>query len=78
MTSPVIQKEDNSQKIAMTAPVIMEGQDKKSNGPWTMTFTMPSKYTLKTLPEPIDKRVKLGRVESRLVAAFKFSGFWSR
>ena len=78
MTSSVVQKEDNSQKIAMTAPVVMKGHDKNSNGPWTMTFTMPSKYNLETLPEPIDKRVKLGRVEARLVAAFKFSGFWSR
>jgi hypothetical protein len=78
MTSPVVQKEVENEKISMTAPVIIEGKDKNSNGPWSMTFTMPSKYTLETLPAPIDKRVKLERVESHLVAAFKFSGFWNR
>ena len=57
----------------MTAPVVMSSQDQV----WTMTFAMPSKYSLKTLPVPEDKRVLLEKVPSQLIAAHVFSGFWS-
>jgi len=73
MTAPVVQT-SKSEKIAMTAPVVMSpGNDKE----WTMTFTMPSKYTLETLPVPTDKRVQIERSEERSVAAVTFTGLWS-
>lgn len=73
MTAPVTQRAD-SVKIAMTAPV---GQEKK-NGRWRVTFLMPSEYTLETLPQPLDERVRLTQDSGRLMAAIKYSGRWSK
>jgi hypothetical protein len=61
MTAPVAQ-ERAGQKIAMTAPVTQTQQD----GAWVVRFTMPSAYSLETLPEPNDPRVHL-RVRGRSV-----------
>ncbi len=72
MTAPVGQ-EAGSEKIAMTAPV---KQEKKDNQ-WRITFLMPAEYTLETLPEPNDTRVKLAQEPGRLMAAVKYSGTWS-
>jgi hypothetical protein len=73
MTAPVVQKSE-SEKISMTAPVVISPNENKT---WTMTFSMPSKFTLETLPVPTDERVKIEKVEGKLVAALTFSGFWS-
>jgi hypothetical protein len=73
MTAPVLQ-EAGSEKIAMTAPV---SQEKKDNQ-WRITFLMPAEYTLETLPEPLDERVKLAKVPGRLVVAVRYSGTWSK
>jgi hypothetical protein len=73
MTAPISQ-EEGYEEIAMTAPV----NQQREAGKWRVTFMMPSEYTLETLPEPLDERVKLKKVESRLVAAFRYSGTWSR
>lgn len=70
MTTPVVQ-EATSDKIAMTVPVTVERQ----NMSMTMSFYMPSKFSLNTLPEPIDKRIKLTSIPSRRFAAIRFSGF---
>jgi hypothetical protein len=73
MTAPVVQKAE-SEKIAMTAPVVIKPSAPQS---WTMTFSMPSSFTLDSLPTPTDPRVVLEKVEARHVAALTFSGFWS-
>jgi effector-binding domain-containing protein len=73
MTAPVSQ-EAQSEKIAMTAPV---GQE-KSGDRWRITFVMPAKYTLDTLPEPLDSRIKITQEPARLMAAVRYSGTWSR
>ena len=59
-------------KIAMTAPV---GAEKSTDG-WTVTFTMPSSFTLASLPVPNDARVRLREIPARRVAAARFSGTW--
>lgn len=69
MTAPVAQ-EPTSEKIAMTAPVI-QTQDA---GTWTVRFTMPSAYTLETLPEPNDPKVQLRRLPPERFAVLRFSG----
>ncbi len=73
MTAPVGQ-EVKSEKIAMTAPVKQE----KKGTQWRITFLMPAAYTLETLPEPQDARVKLALEPGRLMAAVKYSGTWSK
>lgn len=72
MTAPVGQ-ETGSEKIAMTAPVSQEKKDTQ----WRVMFVMPAEYTLETLPEPTDERVKLAEEPGRLIAAVKYSGTWS-
>ena len=72
MTAPV-GRESGSQKIAMTAPVSQEKKDRQ----WRITFLMPGEYSLETLPEPLDERVKLKKEPGRLMAAVRYSGTWS-
>ena len=73
MTAPVSQ-EASSEKIPMTAPVNQE----QVGGKWRITFLMPPQYTLETLPEPLDPRVRLTKVPGLLMAALSYSGTWSR
>lgn len=72
MTAPVNQ-EFESEKIEMTAPVSQENVD----GKWRITFLMPSRYSLETLPEPLDSRIRLKEEPERVVAAIRYSGTWS-
>ena len=74
MTAPVIMDDQNksdNEKIAMTAPVLLnESKDQV----WTMSFSMPSKYTMETLPKPLDPNVKLVEVSKKKVAVIRYSG----
>jgi hypothetical protein len=60
--------EENMQ-ISMTAPVRMSDAD------GTMSFVMPSKFTMETLPDPKSKRVKLHTSDPEYVAVVSFSGW---
>ncbi len=73
MTAPVNQK-SSSEKIAMTAPV----NQQQSEGNYIVSFLMPSKYTMETLPEPLDSSVRLRQIPARKVAVIRYSGSWSR
>lgn len=70
MTAPVT-VEARPGKIAMTAPVTTEA----AGGQWRMHFVMPAQYTMATLPQPKDDRVKLREVPSKRMAVLRFSGF---
>jgi hypothetical protein len=70
MTAPVVQSRAAGESIAMTAPVLQSGHD----GAWVVRFTMPSSYTLATLPQPNDPRVRLTPVPAGRVAVVRFSG----
>ncbi len=72
MTAPVNQKR-RSEKIAMTAPV----NQQQSEGNYVVSFLMPSKYTIQTLPEPLDSSVRLRLIPARKIAAIRYSGSWS-
>jgi hypothetical protein len=65
--------QSSSEKIAMTAPVTQS----KAGQSFIVQFTMPKKYTLKTLPSPTDSRVHLRQIEPRLMAVLSYSGSWS-
>jgi hypothetical protein len=66
MTMPV-----NTEKIEMTMPV--NTKEEADSAIYNVSFVMPSKYTLETLPEPNDKRVKLREVPAHKVAVRRFS-----
>ncbi len=70
MTAPVI-LEPSSQKIAMTAPVVVESKYNR----WRVHFVMPAGYTLNSLPIPNDSRVSLREIAEQKTAVVVFSGF---
>ena len=69
MTAPVAQA-PTSEKIAMTAPVTQI----RSAGEWVVRFTMPSAYSMDTLPEPNDPKVHLRVLPPTRFAVLQFSG----
>ena len=75
MTAPVTQQRENdkSQKITMTAPVTQEAGEKSNE--WNVRFVMPSTYTLETLPQPNDKRIKILEIPAFKAVVIRFSGF---
>ncbi len=70
MTAPVTE-EKVSEKIDMTAPVASE---EVKGHIYRISFTMPSKYTLESLPEPDDKRITFKEVKNNRTAVISFSG----
>jgi hypothetical protein len=75
MTVPVTEEIDRrgNEKIAMTVPVT---EQVASDG-MRMRFFMPSKYTMESLPEPLDGRIKFVEVPPQRFAVIRFSGFAS-
>lgn len=81
----------SNDKISMTAPVIQEKTENKSEkiamttpvvqektgDSWKVRFIMPSEYTLETLPKPNNKEVKVYKDAPKKYAVIRFSGFWS-
>lgn len=61
------------QKIAMTAPVIMNMSDTEAS----MSFVMPSQYQLSDLPSPNSPAVSLVSQDSMKLAVLRFGGFSS-
>jgi len=39
---------------------------------------MPAKYTMQTLPEPLDPSVTLREIPARKMASVRYSGTWSQ
>jgi hypothetical protein len=71
MTAPVAQEKEG-EKIPMTAPVNQEQRGDR----WSITFLMPSHYSMESVPVPVDERVLLRAVPERLMAAITYSGTW--
>jgi hypothetical protein len=73
MTTPVTEQAAKSKKIEMTAPVTSAklGESKK----YLISFTMPAKYTLESLPEPMNKSITIYKVSAHKAAVLKFSGY---
>ena len=72
MTAPVSQQRAG-EKIAMTAPVAQEPLGDR----WVVSFMMPSRYDLASLPEPLDTEVLLREIPARRMAVVRYSGNWS-
>jgi len=68
MTSPVFTEGEN---IGMTSPVFTDIQKEK----WTITFVMPERYTIETLPKPSNESIVIREVEPKVMATIRFNGF---
>ncbi len=64
---------EGKQKIAMTSPVYMDINDTASS----MSFVMPTQFTIENLPKPDDDRVNLKKIPDQYVAAIRFGGYAS-
>jgi hypothetical protein len=65
-----ISSQKKPEMIAMTTPVGLEARA----GKYVVTFSMPSSYTLTTLPVPNDKTVVIKSLPERTCAVIEFSG----
>lgn len=70
MTTPVTSQE--SEPIAMTVPVQTTEENEKR---YTIAFVMPSKYTLDTLPTPLNAQVLIKELPAKTYAILTFSGY---
>ena len=68
INGPITQQEGI--KIAMTAPV----QQEKTDAEWAISFIMPSKFSIDTIPNPINDRIKIIQIPSKRYAVITFSG----
>jgi hypothetical protein len=75
MTTPVVVEglTPKSEKIAMTSPVTVES----NAGQRTISFVMPSEYTLESLPKPLNPKVQLRQIPAVKRAVIGFTGFYN-
>jgi len=71
MTAPVMQTA-KSEPISMAAPVVMQEASPQA---WMMSFVIPSKYTLKNVPKPLDSRIQLREMPDEILAVTRYT--WS-
>ncbi|WP_295406811.1 heme-binding protein [uncultured Thiocystis sp.] len=82
MTAPVNQRPASGAepgtgtRIEMTAPVTQRSTDPARNA-YVISFLMPARFTLATLPRPKDSRVMLREEPARLMAVLRYSGSWA-
>jgi hypothetical protein len=74
MTAPVASQQLSSEKIAMTAPV---SSSQTKTGQYSVSFTMPSSYSLSSLPKPNSSKVIIASREPYQAVVIKFSGYTS-
>ncbi len=81
MTAPVSQRpgeardQDGGTRIEMTAPVTQRAANART-GTFVVSFVLPARFNLDTVPRPNDARVGLRETPGRLVAALRYSGGW--
>jgi hypothetical protein len=65
----------DSQKIAMTAPVIAAQKDSSGDpNEWFVSFVMPSGSVFGRLPHPNDPKVKIRELDAEFCVALSFRG----
>jgi len=72
MTAPVTQTPVPA-RLEMTAPVTQSATD----AGFAIQFKMPASYTLESLPEPLDARIKFKQLPGGRYAVIRYSGTWS-
>jgi len=73
MTAPVTQVAAGT-SIAMTAPVTQVGDGES----YRVAFLMPAGYTAASLPVPLDPSIAIREIPARTLAAWRYSGRWTR
>ena len=73
MTAPVTEQDKGqSEKIAMTAPVTSR---LSGEGVHLVSFVMPSKYPIDSLPAPDSEEIRFRQVEAHKAAVVRFRGY---
>ena len=62
---------DKNEQIGMTSPVNLRLSSKNKE----MMFLMPERYQIESLPTPNSKEIDIIKMDSRIVAAIRFSGY---
>ena len=65
------------QKMQMTAPVVSDAP-RASKDAFTYAFVMESRYSMNTLPAPVDPRIRIVQKPAQVVAARSYSGRWTQ
>ena len=65
------------EKMQMTAPVVSNAPSVERDS-YTYAFVMESRYSLDTLPAPVDPRIRIVRKPAQIVAARSYSGRWTQ
>ncbi len=65
------------QKMQMTAPVVSDAP-RASKDALTYAFVMESRYSMESLPAPVDPRIRIVQKPAQVVAARSYSGRWTR
>jgi hypothetical protein len=75
MTAPVESRpKEEGVRMSMTAPVTSASS---AGDEYTYAFVMERKYTLDSLPQPRDPRIRLREQAARVMAVRRFSGRWT-
>ncbi|MDJ0813800.1 MAG: heme-binding protein [Woeseiaceae bacterium] len=64
------------EKMRMTAPVVSDAP-RRDGGLATYAFVMESRYSIDTLPAPVDPRIRIVQKPAQIVAARSYSGRWT-
>lgn len=75
MTAPVT-SQPAGERMQMTSPVISDAPDSGRDS-YTFAFVMESRYSMETLPKPIDPRIRIVEKPAQVLAARRYSGRWS-
>lgn len=73
MTAPVESQAASGVRMNMTAPVESRAGN---DGTYTYAFVMERKYTIDTLPTPVDPRIRLVTKPPRTMAVRRYTGSW--
>ena len=65
-------KDRDGEKISMTVPVMQKVNRLSSD--WSVSFFMPSKYNLQSLPKTTNLQIEPKIIPTKMFAALKFSG----
>ncbi len=66
-------KNQGERRISMAAPVTQI----EAQGQYVVQFTIPRQFTLSSVPEPMDPRIRLERFPGGRYAVIRYSGMWT-